>query len=88
MNHVVLQADFILQAAIFLLERFHAARIVERGRGDAADGGQQLQVIFIEACLGIGGIQINHTHDTVEDFERHRQYAADAALDDAVGIGK
>ena len=87
-HHVVLQADFVLQAAIFLLERLHAARVVERGRGDAADRGQQLQMIFIEARLRIAGVQINDAHDAVEDFQRHRQYAADAPVDHAGGVGK
>ena len=58
-HHVVLHVHLGLQAAIFFLQPLHAARIIEREGGDTADGGQQLQMILIEAHLRIAGVQIN-----------------------------
>ena len=85
-HHVVLNIHLGLQAAIFLLEPLHAARIVEREGGDTADGGQQLQVIFVETYLRVAGVQVNNAQDAIENFQRHRQNAADMTHRCALGV--
>ncbi len=44
--------------------------------GNASDGGKQLQMVFVETNVGIAGIQVDHSQNPVEDFQRNRQYAS------------
>src|SRR5580658_6286719 len=45
-------------------------------------------MFFVEMRLGIGGVQVDHSHGTVEYFQRHREHTVDAALHNAGGVGE
>ena len=66
----------------------HSASVLESHRGNARDGGDQLEVIFVEAAGCVASIEIDAAGYFLEHDQRHAQQRAHLAIDQALYLGQ
>ena len=73
----MLDIDFLLQTPVFTLQPFDVARVFERDGNHRGNGGQEMQVVFIQVGAGMCRVGINDSQLRTEDGERHAKQRPD-----------
>src|SRR5260370_6773817 len=72
-DHIVLQADFGAQTLILAAQAFELARVLYGNGGYASDGGEKLQIVFLEKIAGICGIEIDDSEGATGNRQRNAE---------------
>ena len=74
----MLDVDDSIESLVFALQPLHAPEILQRGRNNAANGGEELNVFFIKTLFGAARIQVNQTDDRAKKNKRSHEQGPDA----------
>src|SRR5438552_1903486 len=67
-DHVMLDVDDSIESLVFALQPLHAPEILQRGRNNAANGGEELNVFFIKTLFGAAdrkSTRLNSSHQII-----------------------
>ena len=84
----MLDFDLLLQPAVLRFEPFQTPHVIDGRTGDHAGGGDQLQMVFLEADRGILRRKVEHADGTFHAEQRRREHGELARLGKPGVIGQ